>query len=298
MTRFLITGATGFIGSHLVRALVSHGEDVHVIVRSSSDLAHLGEIRDCVSIYTDDGSTDGMIEIARKAGPDIVINLAALFLAAHKSSDVVPLVNANVVFGARLLESMARTGVDKLVNISTTWRHYRDASYDPVCLYAATKHAFEALAAYYVSAEGMKMLTLEFFDTYGPRDSRAKLFALLRRAAADNEPIDMSPGEQIIDLVYIDDALSAISAAASRLLQNKVPNMETFVVSGGQPKPLREIVELYAETLGRRISVRWGARKYREREVMTPWVNGTPLPGWSPRVSLSDGFRRMEEDHV
>jgi nucleoside-diphosphate-sugar epimerase len=222
-----------------------------------------------------------------------VFHLASLFLATHTPEDVRPLVESNILFGAQLLEAMARTGCNKLVNTGTSWQHYHSDDYVPVCLYAATKQAFEDVAWYYVHGEGLRLITLKLFDTYGPGDRRPKLFNALRNAARRGEELAMSAGEQLVDLVYVEDVTRAFLVAAE-MVEDKETAPEAYAISSGKPRPLREIVETYARVTGVPIRVHWGARPYRTREVMMPWTAGKRLPSWTPEVSLEEGIRKME----
>ena len=193
----LVTGATGFVGAHLTRRLVADGWDVHLVVGPGSDLARLGPAADRVRAHVHDGTTEGLIALVGAAGPDPVIHLASLFLAQHAPADVAGLVASNVLFGTQLVEAMAQHGVTRLLNTGTSWQQYENRDGAPVNLNAATKEAFEAVLAYYVEAQGLRVLTLKLFDTYGPDDPRPKLLTLLRRTAASQQPLAMSPGEQL-----------------------------------------------------------------------------------------------------
>ncbi len=276
----LLTGATGFVGSRLACELIRQGWHVHAITRPGAvlpDLAELGQVK----IHVHDSTTEDLIACVARAKPDVVFHLASLFLSQHVSKDVEPLIRSNVLFGSQLLEAMKENAVSQLINTGTSWQHYDNDDYNPVCLYAATKQAFEAIVEYYVQACGLKAITLKLFDTYGPDDPRPKLFHLLDKAARSGEPLNMSAGEQLIDLVHVDDVVEAFMVAAGRV--GSVRQHETYGVSSGHPLPLRDLVDLYAKKSGRAIPVNWGARPYRFREVMVPWNNYATLPGWSPR---------------
>jgi nucleoside-diphosphate-sugar epimerase len=288
----LITGATGFVGAHLVRRLVVDGWDVHHVVWPNSDFARLGSDADRVDGHQHDGTTEGMAAIVGAARPDLVIHLASLFLSQHTSADVVGLVTSNILLGTQLAEAMELHGVRRLLNTGTSWQHFEGRDYSPVNLYAATKEAFEAVLAYYVEARALRVLTLKLFDTYGTGDPRAKLFTLLRRTADTQQPLDLSPGEQLLDLVHIDDIIDAYLLAADRLMADRVEGHERYAVSSGAPQSLREVVGVFEAAAGVRLPVQWGGRPYRPREVMRPWDRGRPVPGWRPKVSLLDGFRR------
>lgn len=288
----LVTGVTGFVGGHLVRRLVREGWQVHSVSRASSCPPDAPEFSQVVN-HVHDGSTAGMVRCIADAKPDVVFHLASLFLAQHATKDVEQLIASNVLFGNQLLEAMKVNEVGCIINTGTSWQHYNNEDYNPVCLYAATKQAFEAIMEFYVQACGIKAITLKLFDTYGPDDRRPKLFNLLNKAATNGEPLDMSPGEQLIDLVHIDDVVGAYLIAAQRLLEGKVSQHERYAVSSGRQLPLNELVQLYAEVTRQTITVNWGARPYRYREVMMPWNLGESLPNWKPCVNLNEGMKLL-----
>ncbi len=291
--RALITGATGFIGSHLTRQLVKQGWTVHLVLRHSSSVDSLEEVVDQVHIHRHEGTTENLYDIVQTAQPDVVFHLASLFLVQHKISEVEPLIKSNITFGTQLAEAMVQNGVAFLVNVGTYWQHYQNEDYNPACLYAATKQAFEAILKFYVEASSLKVITLVLFDTYGPNDPRRKLFTLLKTTAETQEPLTMSPGEQLLDLVYIGDVVEAFLVAANHLLAGKVIKSEEYTVSSGNPVSLRQVVKLFEEATGQKLPVRWGERPYRKRQIMVPWNRAARLPCWSPKVGLLDGIRHI-----
>jgi len=291
----LVTGGTGYVGSRLINLLVTMECKVHLVVRPGCDLSLLAEVIDVVTLHQHDGSTEDMVRIVAESKPKVVFHLASLFLAQHQPHDVEKLVCSNILFGAQLLEAMQLNGVEMLVNTGTSWQHFENRNYSPVCLYAATKQAFEQLVQYYIEAASLQAISLLLFDTYGPDDPRKKLFTLLRQVELDGITFAMSPGEQQIDLVYIDDVVDAFVLAAERLMADKISQHEHYAVSSHKPMPLKELVELYCKVTDKKISIEWGGRPYRFREVMITWNEGETLPGWQPRISLEEGILRMEK---
>jgi len=280
--RALVTGATGFVGSNLARSLVNEGWHVDVIVRPASDLQIISDLDHRLNIHVFDGTIESMIDVMKQSNPDIVFHVASLVLSDHRSEQVEDLVHSNILFGVQLLEAMSKAGVQYLVNTSTFWEHYENKDYSPVNLYAATKRAFQDLLQYYVEAKGMNAITLKLFDTYGPNDPRPKLLNLLFSIAETGESLAMSPGEQEVDLVHIDDVVRAYKMAAKRLLDNKVDRHEIYGVSTGNPMSIKDLVKEVEQVTGKKLHVEWGARPYRDREVMEPYGKLDYLPDWKP----------------
>jgi hypothetical protein len=157
------------------------------------------------------------------------------------------------------------------LEMDTGKEHLFNAKFScPVNLYAATKQAFEDILSYYVDAHGLKVMTLALFDTYGPGDPRQKLVSLLWKTALSGQELAMSPGEQLIDIVYIDDVLDAFVVAADLLMEQSEGHLR-YGISSGQPIRLIDLAKIFEEASGLTLPISWGGRPYRPREVMKPW---------------------------
>ena len=297
MTRALVTGAAGFIGGALVRSLLSRGWEVHALLGQTCRVAALEDVRERLGLHSHDGSMAGMEAILAATKPDIVFHLASLFLSEHRPDDIEGLIRSNILLSTQLTEAMTLAGSTRLINTGTSWQHFERADYRPVNLYAATKQCFEDILSFYHDARGLSCTTLKLFDTYGSGDSRGKLISILMEAAQQGRALDLSPGGQVVDLLHVEDVVEAFRLAAERLLAAPEPILDAFLLSGTR-LTLRELVECLQRATGKQVQANWGARAYRNREVMVPQVPGETLPGWTAKVELTkglaDGFRAME----
>ena len=296
--RALITGGSGFVGSRLSRYLIENGWIVNIITVIEDNLSQLKPDISKYNIYPHDGSTKGMLKIFSQSRPDIVFHLASLFLVEHKAEDVENLIRSNILFGTQVLEGMLSSCCKFIINTGTSWQHFEDGEYSPVCLYSATKQAFFDILRFYTEAEGFKAITLKLFDTYGSDDARPKLFNLLKRVAEDGKEIAMSPGDQMLDLVYIDDVIIAFVHAAEIISLNTIDKNAEFAVSSGKLIKLKRLVALCEKIVNKAIPISWGARSYRKREVMIPWSKGNLLSGWKAEIGLEEGIKRTFFDKI
>lgn len=289
--RALITGATGFVGSHLARHLAELGWELHVLVRAGGAVP----ARPLGAAHVHDGTTEGMTRIVGEARPDVVFHLASLFVAEHRPDQVTALVESNLLLGAQLAEAMRANGATLLVNTATAWLHYGGEEYDPTNLYAATKQAYLDLLRFYERAAGLRVITLELYESYGPADPRPKLMTALIKAARQGGSLALNDGKQRLDLVHVRDVARAYQRAAERLLAGEAAAGERWAVRTGHPRSVREIVEMVGRAAGMPLDAEWGVRPYRARELMEPPERPT-LPGWRAEIPLDVGIRELLGD--
>jgi nucleoside-diphosphate-sugar epimerase len=291
-----VTGGTGYLGSRLVRHLVGEGWTVAVLGRRGSPRQLPPDLRDRVQAMEHDGTIAGLTAALKRTRPDCVFHLATLFLAQHRPDDVEALVASNILLGTQLLEAMAASGGGRMVNVGTSWQTTDGSAYRPANLYAATKQAFEDILRFYQDATPLRAVTLHLFDTYGPEDPRGKLVSALCQAARSGMRLELSPGEQRLDLMHADDVARALSFVGTAL-QEEAPwtaaPYRHFALRSGKTHSLREVVALIEGITGRPLNVEWGARPYRPREIMLPASPHPDLPGWAPQITLADGIKQL-----
>ena len=278
--KILITGATGFIGKNLVNKL-NEKHEIHVLGRPSSNIS------DFKYIFYFENNISELHTYLEKSQIDGIVHLASLFLSSHKDTDIRNLIESNVFLGTALLEAAQNTSVRWFLNTGTFWQHYDPDSsdYNPVNLYAATKQAFIDLAKYYTETSNIKFVTLKICDTFGTDDTRRKIFNLWNKIAESGEALAMSPGEQYIDMLYIDDVVDGFARLIHLL--NSDEKLETdYALYAEKRYKLKDLTVLYQNITGKKLNIQWGGREYRTREVMEPWKAGNRLPGWKPKFSI------------
>lgn len=293
MKKIMITGATGYIGSHVTKKLIENGYQVCALIRQTSDI-HKYPLPSSVSYAVHDGTTASIVEIFHEWKPDCVIHLAARFIAEHQSPQVETLLEDNIVFSTQIFEGMKASGCPYIINTTSSWEHYQGEPYNPVCLYAASKRAVTDILKYYCEAAHITAVTLCIYDTYGPGDLRGKLIGKFFEIAESGAALPMSEGRQQINYVYIDDVAGAYLRAVE-IMEQQTENMRTYYLRSEEKVTLRELSLLFEKAVHKQLHIEWGKRPYRAREVMEVYSGGECLPGWKAKVSLEEGLQRIAE---
>jgi CDP-paratose synthetase len=290
--KIVLTGVTGFIAQSLAKRLVTQNNEVVAIVRPHSDISSIPE---GVESYVDSGDTVALQHFFETFQPEGVIHLASLFLAQHQTEDLEALVSSNILFGTRLLEVSAKNDVLWFINTGTFWQHYEDEAYNPVNLYAATKQAFEDIAKYYYETTDLNFVTLKLNDTFGEGDTRKKIFNLWGSLIESGESLGMSPGEQLINMSYIENIIDAYIQMIENLQDDRKGTLkgQSFAVGADEVMTLKALAEVYETVVEKRLSIEWGGRPYRNREVMVPWTKGKPVPNWFQAIPLEEAIARV-----
>ena len=290
--RAIVTGGAGFIGSHVVEALVARGDEVHVLddlssgkrenVPAGAEL-HVGDVRD----------PDAAFDASR---PELVFHLAAQ--ASVSVSVARPTLDAevNVLGTVAVLEAARRHGA-QVIFASTGGAIYgecetpatEDWERRPLSPYGTSKLAGEEYLAAWNRLYGTRHVALRYGNVYGPRQDphgEAGVVAIFLRAIADGQqPTIFGDGSQQRDYVYAGDVARATLAAAK--LDGGVLNVAT-----GLPTSVLELVEAMRRATGREIDAEHGPERLGDlqRSVLDPSLAEREL-GWLPEVALEDGLR-------
>lgn len=286
----LITGITGFIGSNLYKELIKNGHIIYSIVRKQEDFVNLQKNNIVCCLYKDISDLENFFSENKLDG---VIHLASKFLVNHNTNDINDLINSNILFSTQLLELSCKNNLKWFINTGTFWQHYNDFDYMPVNLYSATKQAFEAIAKFYTETFNIRFTTLKLNDTYGASDTRSKVFNLWLKLSKSNETLDMSLGEQLMDIVYIDDVVQAYIELVNWINDSNNIIETSYYISSGHFISLKDLASIFEETIGKKLNINWGAREYRQREIMKPACKGLIVPNWKPKITFKEGINKI-----
>ena len=208
------------------------------------------------------------------------------------------LIDSNVFLPAAIASLIIKhSPTTCLVSFGTSWQIGEKGKLEPFNAYAATKSAAECMLDHF-SQDGLRIVTLRLYDTYGPGDRRNKIVNLIADALLRRVELPMTAGEQIIDLTYIDDVLRAVDCAL-KLIQGIEDGAHcVYSIRSKQTMTILQLLDMMARIVNveNTFFIKPGVYSYRKRERFAlPDVIPTP-PGWFPKVRLEDGLQRVLQD--
>jgi len=293
--RYVVTGAAGFIGSHLARSLQEAGHEVVGI--------------DCFTDYYDpaekEANAQGLdvrrVDLAEQPldldGVDGVFHLAAQ-AGVRSFGDVFPTyVRRNLLASQRVFEACAQAGV-RVVFASSSSVYGEAEAYPtpettdvrPISPYGITKLGCEHLARAYASAFGLDAVVLRYFTVYGPRQRPDMFFRRVCEALLDGGTFEIfGTGEQSRSFTYVGDTVTA-----TMLAMEQADRGALFNVGGGEEATMLEAIALLERLSGLTLDVRHVGTAKGDVSRTSADVSriGTAL-GWRPETSLEDGLARM-----
>ena len=290
----LITGGSGFIGSNLIKIL-SKSYNIIAVVKEHSNTSN---IESFCKIYRYKNALS-LLEYLKDKNLIGVIHLATLYIKTHKIDDIKGIMDSNITFGSEICEILSLLKFDGwFINVGTFWQFYKNIQDNPLNLYAASKSAFNSIINFYANTTNITFSTIYLNDTYGPNDTREKIFNLWLKIANSNEVLEMSKGEQLIDIIYIDDVVNAfivlidlLNSKYKKLAKNKI-----FTLHTKERKTLRELASIFEEIIGKKLNIAWGAKSYMQRENFIPFEGGEDLPNWQESFTFKDGIVKIIEN--
>jgi len=307
MNKILVTGADGFIGSHLVEALVREGYDVRAFVLYNSFnswgwLDHCGaDVKDKFEVFAGDVRDPNGVRAAVK-GCDAVLHLAALIAIPYSYHSPDTYIDTNVKGTLNIVQAARDLGVSRVVHTSTS-EVYGTAQFVPITEdhplqgqspYSASKIGADQIAMSFYSSFDTPVTIVRPFNTYGPRQSaRAVIPTIITQIANGNPCIKLGALHPTRDFNYVSDTVAGLMAAlrTQRAVGEVINIGSNFEISIGEAA--RAIVELM------QAEVELCADEQRLRpdksEVLRLWADNEKareLLGWRPQYGGVEGFRR------
>lgn len=297
--RVLVTGACGFIGSHVVHQLLDRGADVYAMSPSVSSVfperlaAVASEIRLVEANITDRAAMD---HVATSVRPEFVIHLAAFTHVGKSFQRVDENIQSNVHGTVNLLQALhgdyerfVYTGTSEIYgDVDAPFRE--DGPVNPVSPYSVSKYAGERYCRMFHQAYDWPIVCLRPFNAYGPGQTPDRVIPEIILTALRRNELKMTEGRQTREFNFVGDLADGfIRALSASEAEGEVVNL-----GRGEDVSMRELATTILELMGDPITPRFGAIPYRPTEIWQMYCDNTKareLLGWEPSVSLTEGLK-------
>jgi nucleoside-diphosphate-sugar epimerase len=298
--RALVTGATGFVGSHVARRLVHEGLEVHVLKRTVSDFWRmrdiLREVRTHVADLRDPGSLQAAVRASR---PDYIFHLAASTVVAGTTDAASDLIGVNLLGTVNLIDACDAVDYSGLVTTGDSFEYTpsmdqlsEEAACHPTTLHGIAKLAATLQASAVARARGKPIVTLRLFSTYGPADHPRRLVPRVIAGALAGTDLPLSRPDIARDWVYVEDLVHLYLEAAARAREL---SGEVFNAGSGVLGSIADVVARILRLTGSHAKPQWGTFQAPDHDRF-PWVADPTHTfsrlEWRPRTSLDEGLAR------
>lgn len=280
----LMTGGTGFLGSHLLRDLLEDGHDVVVLKRKGSDSSRIVDLMGSFKFFDVNDGLERVFGLSQKF--DLVLHCATNYGRENElPSD---LVGNNVMFPLGLMASAIEAGCLCFVNIDT-------ALNKEVSSYAMSKSHFADWGKFMAVQKSIRFVNIQLENVFGPDDDITKFpLWLVQRMLNNDAELGLTLGEQVRDFIWIEDAVKAISLVLNFSANDK-EWYSLWEVGSGKATTLKEFVLLARSITGTASRINFGAISYRPAEPMYSVANIERLLklGWRPETDMATGLNKM-----
>jgi nucleoside-diphosphate-sugar epimerase len=296
--RFLVTGATGFVGASLVRKLAGIGCEVHALVREGADLWRLRGIEQKVHLHTGDlTAAERLRDLVLAIQPSVVYHLAVH--GAYPDQTNADQIILTDIFGTwNLLKACAEVDYKVFVNTGSSSEYgaklyaMRETDLpEPNSYYAVAKCAQTLVCQHMARADRRPVNTLRLFSVYGPYEAPSRLIPTVIRRCLEGKDLEMVSPDTARDFIHVDDVLEAYLQLGQLSLQCG----ETFNIGTGVQSTLRDVVNAVLRATGAKVKVRWGSMAARIWDTDT-WVADPSkvrrVLKWAPKIGLAEGIER------
>lgn len=280
--KILLTGATGFLGSHLLKRLLKEKHEVIILKRSFSNTKRIEKELIQISSYNIDKCA--LEEVFKEQSKiDIIIHTATCY--GRSGENICKLYQSNTAFPLQLLELSEKYHVGLFMNTDTVLK-------EDLNEYALSKKQFLDWGKRFAAQRKIQFINMKLEHMYGPDDDDSKFVSYIIKKCKENvKELKLTQGDQQRDFIYIDDVVNAYLAL---LTEKSEEEFQEYEVGTGKAIKICDLVKMIHTMTKSKTQLHFGAIPYRENEIMESKADLHLLKmlGWKSRVSIESGLER------
>ena len=283
--KILLTGATGFLGSHILKRLLESGEDVVILIRESSNRGRIKDLKG-FSIFIMDQQCSNVGDLYKEHNITTIIHLATEY---GRNSTYSSVLRSNVLFPIRLIELADKNKLKLFINTDSFSSKFEDCSY--LKEYVSSKKVFKE---YLKTLTNLQIFNLQLEHVFGEFDSNGKFVTfLLEKMLSNQKSIELTAGKQRRDFIYVSDVVDAYMTVLRS--KNILENYKEFEVGRGSSVTVNEFVSKIHYILDSKSELLFGAIETRFDEIEDSKAKNCDLIalGWKPKVSIDIAIKRI-----
>ena len=294
MINILLTGATGFLGSHLLKSFLQKGYNCIILKRTTSNIERIKELIDKIKIFNVDGSSFSYSKLFEENKIDIIVHTATQY--GRENHSIPELLKTNLIFPLTLLEQGIKNNVSLFIN-TDSYFNKPNHSYNTLLDYSLSKKSLNMWLDYL--SRNIKIINLRLEHIYGDNDNNDKFVQMMINQIAfeQKKEVKLTYGQQKRDFIFVDDVCAAYITVIEKYQQYYFNYLE-FDVGTGKAITIAEFVSLIKNLSNSKSELKFGSIPYREDEIMISKadINGLLNWGWGNRfITPKEGICKILE---
>ena len=296
-SRVVVTGASGFVGSHLVRRLAGEGMQVGVLIRSNRNVQRIKDVLPRLQVFHADlRDHSSVADALTRFQPECLVHLAWQGVGNRERNDLQQLENLSLALN--LLRAARAAGCQTYVGVGSQAEYgacrdviSEDTPNNPTTIYGLTKLCHCLQAREFCASAGMRFVWLRLFSSYGPDDDPSWMIPYLVQTLLRGETPSLTLGEQKWDYIHVRDVAGAILAVVQNAKASGIYNL-----GSGDAATLRSTIEYIRDLIDPSLSLGFGQIPYRPDQVMFLQADISRLAadtGWRPGIRIQEGLREV-----
>lgn len=281
MANILLTGATGFIGSNILKEIQLNNKVFALKKKNSKKKIKITKNTKIINF----NNYSSLLKKLKKFKIDIIIHCATHYKKEHTESDICKFAESNILLGNVILENLGNLNVKKFINFSTTWEDSNGIKNNPKNLYAAYKKSFNCIIQYYQKKFwNIKFIDLVIVDTFGENDEREKLINTLRKNYHKKTITKIISKKIYLNLINVEDIVGAIKI----ILKSKISSGR-YILRNPKYFSIFNLIDIINRNNDDKIKVKWISNEFIKDKIL----KYKKLKNWNPKKSNIQDIKNL-----